>query len=44
VITDYWRNKLGHDKVGRPKGIVARQIEIEQETIEEGESINAIVT
>ena len=46
TIQAYWKKKLGHDKIGRPKGIVQRQIErppVEEDATEEEteESVNA---
>lgn len=35
IISNYWANLLGHDEIGRPKGIIARLVNTEQPTVEE---------
>lgn len=34
TIINYWKKKLGHDDIGRPKGIISRLIESDQRTID----------
>lgn len=33
IVIAYWKKKLGHDEIGRPKGLISRLIETEQPTV-----------
>lgn len=44
VVLAYWQKKLGHDKIGRPKGIVSRVVQAESESNDLEEKSDAVVT